>query len=136
MGRSNQFNGVVSDLMRVVSPQEARVIAERTGIEVRTIDALRYGESGRWAENILLPILAALGPSAVNKLIAPLGMGGAHYLNQDQCFRDVHVTVSKLDATLTELGADGIFDHQDRAKLQPLLNEAAPKIAAAAGGRR
>jgi len=134
MTKQSPFTGVLADVMcRHVSPDRADLLSESTGIHERTIHALRRGESGAWFEHTLLPILAELGPAAINDILAYLGMGGVHYVDAKQCLRDVHVTVSRLDAKLTELGADGVYDSRDQTLLRPLLGEAAPKIAAAAG---
>lgn len=133
MGNIDRRHGVLAPILsRHIQPNMEGMIAERLGRSERTIEGWRYGDNPPKGDD-LIGLFAVLGPAFVNEVLAQIGMGGAHFLNVDQCFRDVHVTVSRPDAKLTELGADGVFDHQDRAVLQPMLNEAAPKIAAAAG---
>jgi len=127
MLKSTPFAGVLAaELSRLISPDRADLVAESTGIHDRTIRSLRSGESGAWFENVLMPVLADLGPAAWNAIAAHCGMGGMRYLHKQGPAAHVLLTkMTRAGAVLAEALEDGRIDHQERPRVDAAVADLA-----------
>ena len=80
-----------------------------------------------WAQGAAMPLHAFLTlsrflpASALAMLTEPAGLRLVGAEEQDSSWSEVAVEGSRLVADFVERGADGIYDHQDKAALSPRL---------------
>ena len=104
-------------------PWTVKTLAETTGITDRTVQGYYGGESEPSWEKMLV-IADALGPAFFNALLAPIGMGGVHIIDETEF--SANATISSMAAELAQLAKaneDGIIDHRERAELAPRLKD-------------
>lgn len=90
-------------------------LSEATGIDERTINSYRTGETAPCLHK-LLRIAAVLGPAFVTEVLAPAGLGGVERIGHAES--DAQSVVRRLVGQTREILerlADGVFDHRDKA---------------------
>ncbi len=123
----------VSDAIRArVGPGKAMTVDDAvaaTGLDRRTIDAYRRGESTPCLYK-LLRLASVLGPQVLNDILALAGMGGVsrHEAPEGPDSFGVNADLSAALAMFGRHLADGRFDHMELAEQRKVLGGLSERV--------
>lgn len=122
----DRVTGIIAMLLRGAQARGVHdsALSAATGIPDRTIKSYRTDGKEPSLTNAL-SLLAALGPDAVNAVMATIGYGGARPLG-DAPAVDPRTIVADLLAhvsTLAQAAADGHFDHTETPACEAAANQ-------------
>ena len=94
-------------------------LAETTGIHERTMASYYGGDTEPcWAK--MLVIADALGPQFMNALLAPVGMGGVHIVDEADSHVPMQIAAMARNlSALSDAWEDEHIDHAEAARLAP-----------------
>ena len=96
-------------------------LSQTTGIPVSSLKAYRAGEQTPGL-HYFLRLSSALGPEFTNQVLAPIGIGGAHWLDNDEVHSlGLSAKASGLAAMICEHAEDGRIDHRELLEQVPAV---------------
>lgn len=122
----DRVTGIIAMLLRGAQARGVHdsALSAATGIPDRTIKSYRTDGKEPSLTNAL-SLLAALGPDAVNAVMATIGYGGARPLGDAPAIDPRSIVADLLPhvSTLAQAAADGHFDHTETPACEAAANQ-------------